>query len=77
MTAEKTEFHVEVNSGLLREVRPVGVPLDRPRHHRQRRIRKKWQKRWERETVAKALEFEHALHLIGSHVVARGDKQTE
>lgn len=58
------QFDVEVRSGrvtdltcscggLLREVRHVVVPRNRPRHHRQRRIRKKWQKRWERENRAR------------------------
>jgi len=35
--------------GRLREVRRLVVPVEEPRPHRQKRIRKKWRKRWERE----------------------------
>jgi len=35
--------------GLLREARTVIVPKSHPPHHRKRRIRKKWLRRWKEE----------------------------
>ena len=47
--------------GELRDVRRVVVPVYRPRHHRKRRIRKKWRLRWERENAHRV----HAGVMIG------------
>jgi hypothetical protein len=39
--------------GVLQEVKTVVVPKYRPRHHRKKRIRKKWKARWERENISR------------------------
>ena len=35
--------------GFLCEVRTIVLPESEPPHHRKKRIRKKWRKRWERD----------------------------
>ena len=39
--------------GKLRDIRTLVVPTYRPRHHRKKRIRKKWKARWEKENRAR------------------------